>query len=309
MKRLFYFILLIAGLASVHSCKDLVDEEGNPLLDLNENTGLIGPRALNKEVTDAETIAVYEYNGLLLTRVKTPKNSVTNIDWSGDKISKITFNGFLDLDGDGTIDDDSISYTQQYTYGNLGRLTLISENRSVYKRAAPVPPATVGVFELSAKTKATYDLKYSTTTGKLASIEMKNGPDAAGVPFAFTNYSKSTFTYLGDNVSEVIKEIGVINGTTFDPPTERYGFDFTNYDTQINAYTLLPFAYKINVLISTDVNDNRSMILSPNNPKRVSITDLTVPIPTPTIFSTDYRYDPQTYVTQGFGVNYFYKPM
>lgn len=309
MKRLFYFILLIAGLSSVHSCKDMVDEEGNPLLDLNQNTGLIGPRALNREVTDVGVIAEYEYNGLLLSKVKTEKGSITNVEWSGDKISKITFNGFVDSDGDGVLDTDSTSYTQQYTYGNLGRLTLISENRTVYRRGTPVPPATVGPYEVFSKAKSLYNLTYSATTGKLATIEMKNGPDAIGSPFVYTDYTKATFTYLGDNVSGVKKEIGTLTGNTLNPPTQVYGFDFMNYDSQINAYTLLPFEYKVSVLISTEINDDRSMILSPNNPKRVSITDLSVPIPTPVVFSTDYKYDPQTYVTQGFTVNYFYKPM
>ena len=309
MKKLLYFVLLIAGISSVYSCKDMTDEEGNPLLDLNDNTGLIGPRALNREVTDNGTIAEYDYNGLLLTRVRTPKNSTTNIDWSGDKISKISFNGFLDVDGDGIIDDDSISYTQQYTYGNFGRVTLISENRSVYKRGVPVPPSTVGDFELFAKTKALYNLTYSATTGKLVSIDKKRGPDLTGLQLVYNEYAKTTYTYLGDNVDEVNKQVGVIIGGVNEPPVQNYSFKFTKYDDKINAYTLLPFAYKINVLISGEVNDNRSMILSPNNPGRWSVTDLTKPVPPTTIFFSDFRYDPQTYITQGYAVNYFYKPM
>jgi hypothetical protein len=30
MKQIFYFILLIAGFSSIHSCKSLLDEDGNP---------------------------------------------------------------------------------------------------------------------------------------------------------------------------------------------------------------------------------------------------------------------------------------
>ncbi|UOE38028.1 MULTISPECIES: hypothetical protein [Chryseobacterium] len=306
MKRLFYFVLLIAGLSSVNSCKDLTNEEGDPLLDLNPNTGLVGPRALSREVTDAGTIAEYQYSGLLLTKVLTEKGSVTQIEYSGDKISKVTFNGYLDSDGDGVLDTDSTSYTQQYTYGNLGKLTLISENRTVYRKASGTPPQPWVVFS---KTKSIYTLTYSSTTGKLATILKKDGPDAGGSSFAYTDYSRATFSYLGDNVSSTLKEIGVINGSTLNAPTEKYNFEFLNYDSNINAYTLLPFEYKVSVLISTEINDDRSLILSPNNPKRVSITDLMVPIPTPVVFSTNYRYDPQTYVTQGFMVNYFYKPM
>ncbi|QQV02168.1 MULTISPECIES: hypothetical protein [Chryseobacterium] len=306
MKKLFYFVILIAGLSSIHSCKDLVNEEGDPLLDLNDNTGLIGPRALSREVTDVGTIAEYQYSGLLLTKVLTEKGSVTNIEWSGDKISKITYYGFLDSDGDGVLDTDSTAYTQQFTYGNLGRLTLISENRTTYTKAPGTPPQPWVVL---AKRKALYNLTYSSTTGKLASIDMRDGADAGGSSFVYTDYSKATFTYLGDNVSSVLKEIGVLNGNIPNPPTQKYGFEFTNYDAKINAYTLLPFEYKVSHLISTEINDDRSMILSPNNPKRVSITDLMVPIPSPVMISTDYKYDPQMYVTQGFLVNYFYKPL
>lgn len=309
MKRLFYFILLIAGFSSMTSCKDLVNEEGDPLLDLNDNTGLIGPRALSKEVTDNGIIAFYHYNGLLLKGVVGEEGkSVTGIEWSGNKISKITFNGHLDEDGDGVLDTDSITYTQQFTYGNLGRLTIISENRSIFRRADPVPPSTTpGPYALLEKRKSLYDLTYSTTTGKLASIVTKKGVDTT--PFVYTDYTKATYNYLGDNVSMVEKEVGLLTGNTMDPPTEKYSFEFTNYDAQINGYTLLPFEYKVSSLVSTKINDDRSFILSPNSPKRMSITDLMVPIPTPVIFSTDYRYDPQTYVTQGYGVNYFYKPM
>ncbi|WP_265427487.1 hypothetical protein [Chryseobacterium sp. YIM B08800] len=308
MKRLFYFILLIAGFSSIHSCKDLTDEEGNPLLDLNDNTGLNGPRALSREVTDFGLIAQYQYNGLLLSSVITEKASLTNVEWSGDKISKITFNGFLDLDSDGTIDTDSVSYTQQYTYGNLGKLTLISENRTIFRRAAPVPPSTTpGPYAVFAKTKSMYNLTYSSTTSKLASIVMKKGDDVT--PFVYTDYTKATYSYLGDNVSSVTKEVGKLTGTVFEPAVQNYKFDFSSYDSYISGYTLLPFEYKVSVLISTNINDDRSLILSPNSPKRAAVTDMTQPVPTPIVVSTNYRYDPQTYMTQGFGINYFYKPL
>jgi len=308
MKRLFYFILLIAGFSSIHSCKDLTDEEGNPLLDLNDNTGLNGPRALSREATDFGLIAQYEYNGLLLSRVITEKASITNVEWSGDKISKVTFNGFLDLDSDGTIDTDSVSYTQQYTYGNLGKLTLISENRTIFRKAPPVPPSTVpGPYAVFSKTKAIYTLTYSSTTSKLASIVMKRGNDIPS--FVYTDYTKAAYSYLGDNVSSVTKEVGKLTGNVFEPATQNYKFDFNSYDSQISGYTLLPFEYKVAVLISTNINDDRSLMLSPNSPKRAAVTDMTQPVPTPIVVSTNYRYDPQTYMTQGFGINYFYKPL
>lgn len=310
MKKLFYFILLVAGISSVHSCKDLTDEEGNPLIDLNETTGFNGPRALFREVTDVGTIAEYQYNGLLLTKVLTEKNSVTNIMWSGDKISQIAFNGHLDLDNDGVIDDDSIVYTQLFTYGNLGRLTLISENRTTYKRTPAVPPVTpAGPYVVDKRIKSTYDLTYSSATGKFNAINKKSGLEVSGTQFVYQDYSKTAYTYFGDNVSKAEVQIGkIINGVN-GTPTEKYGYEFLNYDTQISPFTLLPFAYKISGIIAEDSGDVEAFILSPNSPKRISITDLMVPIPSPVIFSTAYRYDAQTYMTQGFSVNYLYKPL
>lgn len=311
MKRLFYFILLIAGFSSIHSCKDLTDEEGNPLLDLNENTGLIGPRALSREVTNVGMIAEYQYTGLLLTRVITEKASITDVEWSGDKISRLTFNGFLDLDNDGAIDSDSVSYTQQYTYGNLGKLTMISENRTVFRRTPPPvgsPPGTpAGPYVVFAKTKAIYTLTYSSTTAKLASIVMKRGNDIPS--FVYTDYTKAAYSYLGDNVSSVAKEVGKLTGTVFEDADKKFTFDFSSYDSQISGYNLLPFEYKVSVLISTDINDDRGLILSPNSPKRASATDMMPAVPVTVVVSTNYKYDPQTYMTQGFGINYFYKPL
>lgn len=310
MKQLFYFILLVAGISSVHSCKDLTDEEGNPLVDLNQTSGFNGPRALFREVTDASTIAEYQYNGLLLSKVITGKNSVINVMWSGDKISQITFNGHLDIDNNGTIDDDSIVYSQLFTYGNLGRLTIVSENRSTYKRTPAVPPNTpAGPYLLNKRTKSVYDLTYSSTTGKFDMLNMKSGEEVPGVTFANQIYKKTAYTYFGDNISKAEAQSGALNAGVAGPVTQKYGYEFLNYDTQISPFTLLPFAYKISRLIAEPSGDAESFILSPNSPKRISITDLMVAIPSPVIFSTAYRYDAQTYMTQGFSVNYIYKPL
>ncbi|KQM44734.1 hypothetical protein [Chryseobacterium sp. Leaf201] len=311
MKRLFYFILLFVGVATVHSCKDLMDEDGNPLLDINTNTGLNGPRALYREITDSDTLATYYYNGLQLSRVVMDSaDSAANIAWSGDKISRVDFRGFLDLDGNGEIDKDSISYTQQFTYGSTGRLEIISENRSFYKRTITPPATTPGPQILYKKSKALYNLKYSAATGKLDSIIMKNGPDAPGT--SFTDYSKTKYEYSGDNVSKVTKLFGTMSGSVFGTVTERWSYDYGNYDAQISPFTLLPNAYKISRLLSVEnkFHDmNNFWIMSPNSPKRVSATDLTTPIPNPLIRSTDYAYDPQTYMIRGYSINYIYKPL
>lgn len=310
MKRLFYFVLLLVGVSTIHSCKDLLDEDGNPLLDINNNTGLNGPRALYREITDSDTLATYYYNGLQLSKVITDSASITDVAWSGDKISRIDFKGFLDLNGNGTLDKDSISYTQQMTYGSTGKLESISENRAFFKRSttSPYTPLTPGPQTLYRKTKTLYKLTYSTTTAKLDSIIMRNGPDVSGTP-NFTDYSKTKFQYVGDNVTTITRNYGPMSAGAFGAPVTKFSYGFSNYDASISPFTLIPNVYKISRLLSTETNDIEGWIFSPNSPKRVSVTDLTLPVPTPTVFSTDYNYDKQTYMTKGFGVNYIYKPM
>lgn len=312
MKRLFYFVLLLVGVSTIHSCKELLDEDGNPLLDINTNSGLNGPRALYREITDSDTLATYSYNGLQINKVTTPGvnpkyKSFTDIAWSGDKISRIDFKGHLDLDNDDALDEDSVTYTQLYTYNNVGKLSSISENRSVFKRGTPVPPAVLGPYAIFRKSKTIYNLKYSNTTSKLASITMQTGEDVS--PFNFTNYSETTYEYLGDNVSNVVRQYGPMTGSVFGAPVTKYGYAYSNYDSKINPFTLLPFAYKISRILNTEINDVDSWILSPNSPKRYSVTDLMQPVPSPIVFSTDYNYDLQTYMQKGYGVNYIYKPL
>lgn len=303
MKRLFYFILLVAGISSIHSCKDLADENGDPLVDLNTNTGLNGARALHQEITDFATVADYHYSGLLLTKVNNGA-SITDIAYSGDRVSKITFDGFLDLDNNGTLDAGKVTYTQLFTYGGSGRLESITENRNIYK-VTGTPPVQV----LDKQTKSVYTLKYNASTAKLESITMKTGLDVSGTPFDYTAYSEAKYTYLGDNISKVEKGFGTITAGVNDPITVKYEFGFLNYDDKISPYSLLPVAYKISYMLSTSLNDGRSLMLSPNNPSRVSFTDLNVSIPTPVINSTNFTYDPQTYLTKGYGVYYIYKPL
>ncbi|CAA7390379.1 hypothetical protein [Chryseobacterium fistulae] len=309
MKRILYFILLSASLFSINSCKDLLDEDGNPLVDVNNNTGLIGPRALYREITDNGILAEYHYSGLLLTKVITDSASITDIMYSGDKVSKINFNGFLDLDGNGNLDTDSISFSQLFTYTSNGKLDMITENRSFFRRGAPVPPAILGPQLLYKKTKSVYNLKYNSSTNKLDSIIMNEGPVVSGTQSPFTNYSVTKYQYEGDNISGVVRHYGPLSGNTQGAPIIKLGYSYTSYDTQISPYTLLPFEYKISSILSTDANDERSLMLSPNSPKKVSVTDLTQPIPAPINFTTNYSYDPQTYMIRGFGINYIYKPL
>lgn len=315
MKKLYYIFLFVAGLASLHSCRDLVDEQGNPLIDLNNNTGLNGPRALFREITDQDTLYEYRYNGLvinqILTKGKKKNRSYTNLSWSGDKISKINFSGILDEDRNGVLDNDSVSYIQLMTYNAAGKLETISENRSVYVLAPAVPPATAPGpgYVLNKKFRTVYTVKYDTASGKMSGISMKTGEDVTGTPFVYKNYSETAYTYIGDNVSEVVRSYGTLNGTVQNAPTEKYGYAYSVYDTQISPFTLLPNVYKISRILSIKRNDFESHIFSPNNPRRITVTDLLQPVPAPVLFTSNYNYDPQTYMTKGFGINYIYKPL
>ncbi|MDM1553681.1 hypothetical protein PYS58_17435 [Chryseobacterium indologenes] len=312
MKQIFYFILLIAGFSSIHSCKDLLDEDGNPLLDLNNTGGLSGPRALYREVTAKDTLAEYQYSGLLVNRVITDSASITDIMYSGERISQINFRGFLDLDGNGKLDKDSVSYSRQFNYGNNSRLQSISETRSVFRRTPPVPPSTKpGPQTLLASEKYMHTLTYNAATSKLETLTTEKGEEVIGGPIKYTDYSKAEFTYVGDNVSKVLQVSGPIisnNPNVFGAPTEKYSFEYYAYDQQISPFTLLPQVYKISRLLATKNSIKESLILSPNSPKRWSVTDITVPIPVPIVMSTNYVYDLQTYMTKGYGINYIYKP-
>lgn len=312
MKQIFYFILLIAGFSSIHSCKDLLDEDGNPLLDLNNTGGFSGPRALYREVTAKDTLAEYHYSGLQMNRVITDSASITDIMYSGERISQINFRGFLDLDGNGKLDKDSISYDRQFNYGNNSQLQSISETRLVYRRPAPVPPSTKpGPQTLFASEKYIHTLTYNAATSKLESLTTVKGEETIGGPIKYTEYYKSDFSYVGDNVSKVLNISGPVtsnNPNVLGAPKKKYSFEYYAYDQQISPFTLLPQVFKISRLLNTIYSIKESLILSPNNPKRWSVTDLNVNIPVPVVMSTNYVYDIQTYMTKGYGVNYIYKP-
>ncbi|GEN74924.1 hypothetical protein CHA01nite_06640 [Chryseobacterium hagamense] len=288
-----------------------MDENGDPLVDINGNSGLNGPRALYREITDSDTLATYYYNGLQLSKVVTDSmNSTADISWSGDKISRIDFRGFLDLDGNGYLNKDSITYTQQFTYGSTGRLETISESRSFFKRSttSPYTVAAPGPQTLYQKTKTIYGIKFSAATAKLDSINMRTGLEVSGAP-SYSKYSKTKYEYVGDNVSKVTKLAGSITGGVMGNANEKLSFEYSNYDDKINPFTLLPSVYKISRLLTTDGNVVKSWILSPNSPTRYSITNLAPAVPVSVFFSTNYNYDAQTYMRKGYGVNYIYKPL
>ncbi|MFC3160345.1 hypothetical protein ACFOEQ_19370 [Chryseobacterium arachidis] len=195
------------------------------------------------------------------------------------------------------MEKDSIVYTQQFTYAGTGKLEKISENRSYYHRitTAPFSVTNPSPQTLYKKVSSLFDLKYSSSTGKLESTNMKSGPDGPGVNF--DTYADTKYEYSGDNVSKVVKNYGPITAGVPGAATRKLGFEYNNYDANINPFTLLPFEYKVTRLIDMDIylaglttpylaNEKHpnGWMISPNNPKRLSITDLAVPVPTPTFF-------------------------
>jgi hypothetical protein len=197
------------------------------------------------------------------------------------------------------------------TYNAGGKLETISENRSVYNLTAPVPPSTIPTlpYVLNKKYRTVYTVKYTVATGKMSGISMITGEDVTGTPFAYKNYSETTYSYLGDNVSEVIRSYGTLTGTVQSAPTEKYSYGYSVYDDKISPFTLVPVVYKISRILSILRNDYESQMFSPNSPRRITVSNLIPAIPVTTIFTSNYNYDPQTYMSKGFGVNYIYKPL
>ena len=68
-------------------------------------------------------------------------------------------------------------------------------------------------------------------------------------------------------------------------------------------YNLLPFSY---IVSNTLTDPIRSYWFSKNNPKDISLSNISLPIPI--TYSTTYTYDPQSYPLSGFGTNYDYRP-
>ncbi len=328
MKRIFYILIAVAGLAGVQSCGKFTDGDGDPLVNyVPDNGELTGPRALFREVTDQDVTAEYHYNGLILTDVWGPLNitrdikhnikarDLTEISYSSDKISKIIYNGRRG--------NDSISLVQNFTYASNGRIDKVSETRSTYNLTPPAtPPATLPPLPVPTKTKSVYTLKYASPTAtRMDAISMVTGVDTAGATFINTDYSTSDFTYDGANVSKVVKKYGQIDPATggFNTATSAYTYEYIKYDGEINPYTLLPFAYKLSRILIFDSSlipvggtvpvwpDVKHYNLSVNNSKegKLTIAGVIAPIP----WNSQFQYDNQHYLLNGYKVYYKYKPL
>ena len=80
-------------------------------------------------------------------------------------------------------------------------------------------------------------------------------------------------------------------------------YDFTEYDSGINPYTLIPFGYTLH---KTFQNPYLNYRFSANNPKKI-IWETNVE-PFPHVEETQYNYDALKYAVSGWGVVYDYRP-
>lgn len=328
MKRIFYILLAVAGMAGVQSCGKFTDDDGNPLVNYVPDDGeLTGPRALYREVTDFDITAEYHYNGLLLTDVLGPQNitrdpqkkarDFTEVTYSSEKISKITYKGRRG--------NDSISLVQNFTYAGNGRIDKVSETRSTYDLTPPTTPPTppaIMPLPVPKKTRSVYTLKYADANAqRMDGITMVTGTEVAGASFINTQYSTTDFTYDGSNVSKVLKKYGNIDVVTgnFNAAASILNYEYIKYDGEINPYTLLPFAYKLSRILVFDSSiipvagtvpiwpDVKHYNLSVNNSKegKLTIDGVIAPV----TWNTQFEYDKQHYLKNAYQVYYNYKPL
>lgn len=295
MKKQTYLILsAVLLLFAVQSCQRMGDDDGNLLNNMNGNQdGLGKDRFLYQEVTSAKVLAQYNYVGRKLVQVL-EDSAITNISYSGDLISRIDYNG--------VVEGDSISYTQEFNYdimnGNV--LNLITETKSVYEDIHTVPFIDIIVKRTNTMYEPTFD-----ASGKLASVLSKTGNVVPLTPFVFTSYWKVDYTYNSSkkNVTNVYKEIGSIVMGNLEPSPVYETYDFTEYDSGINPYTLIPFGYTLH---KTFQNPYLNYRFSANNPKKI-IWETNVE-PFPHVEETQYNYDALKYAVSGWGVVYDYRP-
>lgn len=287
------------GLMLTHSCKDMLDTDGNPLNGTKDPVeGIEGQRALYREITAADTIAEYHYNGLLLSEVIEGDGEVTKLSYSGDKITKIDYYAK-------TTPTDSVTYSRLFTYGINSRISTITETRQNWTLdiTVPIDPPVIG-----SKTKTIFEFKYDypTLPTKMSSILMKTGTEVAGSPFAYTDFSQSSYVYdIRQNLTKMEKYDG-----TIDPVSgalvrngNYYKTEYFDYDNNFSPFTLLPWEYRVSATLDYEYINYK---LSPNNPKKM-VLDSDI-LPSPTTFTSNFVYDPQAYLKVGYFVNYIYKP-
>jgi hypothetical protein len=196
-------------------------------------------------------------------------------------VDKIVFTGF--------VGQDLVKYTRNFNYDNAGKISTIVENKTIKASGANF--------------KSEIQMKYKPNSS-IDSIIVKTGQVVVGQNFAYTNYARTGVTYTGNNISQLIKNEGVISSTgQLVPSIVKTTYKFDNFDDKKSPYTLIPTAY----LVSQSVDDfAKAYKLCPNNPKKTSFQ--THLMANPTVVTTTCTYDPQDYLTSSFNVFYQYKP-
>lgn len=285
MKKIISLFAAVVVMFSVQSCKRASEMDGNLLNDMDANQGgLIGKRALHRETTVGDTLTYY-YTGYNLTSA-IGSNDATILSYNGTIVDKITFNGF--------VGNDLVSYTQNFNYDSNGKINSVIETKKITAAGQTTP--------LNFKSEIL--VKYN-AINKVDSLIVKTGEVVAGQNFAYTNYSRSAFTYSPEkNLSKVVRNDGVLSSTgEFVPSIVLTTFKFENYDEKKSPYSLIPFAYLLSKTIELDGNGYK---FSENNPKKMSFQ--THLMPNPSVVTTTCTYDPQDYMTSSFNVFYQYKP-
>ncbi len=293
MKKIIYLFTVLLTVFAINSCDRMEDHDGNLLNDLDANQlGITGDRFLYQEESSIDTLAQYQYNGRKLVGVITPEG-VTTIVYSGELINKISYVGIES----GT----EIKYTQLFTYDQTGKkIVTITENRTEQDNILNTTPDPIETF------KTIYNVTYAgSSTNKLETVIGMTGQVIPLTTFAYTSYEKATFTYDAKaNVSKVVKDYGGVVGGVPGASVQEDTYTFSNYDQMKNPYfNLLPFSY---IVSNTLTDPIRSYWFSKNNPKDISLSNISLPIPI--TYSTTYTYDPQSYPLSGFGTNYDYRP-
>lgn len=290
MKKLIYLFVSLFVIFAINSCKRLGDDDGNLLNDMDANNGeLTGPRFLYREIMGGLVQQEYHYDMLKMVETVGPKNT-TKINYSGDRIYRI--------DHTKIENNDKITYSRTFNYlPNTNIVNTITENSVVQKNyALPTPPAAENFKKL-------YTITYNTDK-TLQKIEMKAGKEVPGTTFEFTNYMLLAYTYdaTKTNIEMVDATYGGIVQGVFDAPSAILKYNYGNYDDKKTPYSLLPWEYKLSVILD---NPYLNYYLSKNNPKRIITNDFVNPAQ---IKNTLYTYDPQGYALSGFGLNWDYRP-
>ena len=284
MKNIISLFAVAMVLFSVQSCKRATEADGNLLNDMDANQGgLLGKRALFRETMVGDTLTYY-YTGYNLTSAIGNKDA-TQIAYNGTQVDKISFNGFVNAD--------MVASNKIFSYNANGNINTVVENKKI----------TAAGQSVAKNYKSEINVKYN-TSNMVDSIIIKTGEVVVGQNFAYTNYTRSGFTYTNKNLNKIVKNNGVLSSTgQFVPSIVLTTYKFENFDDKKSPYSLIPFAY----LLAQSIDEvGEGYKFSTNNPRKMSFQ--THLMPNPSQATTACTYDAQDYLTSSFNTFFQYKP-